>query len=132
MSMASGSFIDGIFEVYTHFFVEQTTNEVIMPINDIQTGCYVVVAIPLITQQDGINENTYIFKAGEFVVSHGDKRIATGTSAIFGRDGKTDYWSINVTYVDNTTKDQLKLRCGNGQVSFAGNHDLYLIRVKGD
>ena len=131
--MAKGGLVDGVFEEVLHFHVDQTTTEVIIPLDiTLPTGCYVVVALPLITAQDGIDEGTYIFKAGGFAVSHNDHRITSGTSAIFNKTGGSDFWGINATYVDSSTKEELTLKCGNGQVSFAGNHDLYLFRVKGD
>lgn len=131
--MARGGLVDGVFEEVLHAHVDQTTTEFIIPLNiTLPTGCYVVVALPLITAQDGIDEGTYIFKAGGFAVSHYDHRITPGTSAIFNKTGAPDYWGIGAAYVDSTTKEELKITCGGGQVSFAGNHDLYLFRVKGD
>lgn len=134
MGMAQGGgFMDGIFEMFTHVRVEQTTTEVIVPVPNISIGCYVVVALPLVTAQDGIDRGTYIFKAGEFVV-HGEtsKTITNGQSYIFNRLGKSDYWGIGVEYVDATAKDSVRITCGKGEVSFPDNHDLYIIRVKGD
>lgn len=133
MQMASGGFMDGIFEEIMRFHVEQTTTNVIVPINELlPTGYYTLVALPLITAQDGIDANTYVFMAGGFVVSHFDHRMTAGPSAIFNELGSPDFWGLNVSYVDTSTKDELSIKCGNGQVSFVGNHDLCFIRVKSD
>lgn len=133
MGMIKGDgFMDGIFEVFAHAHITQTTNKVIVPINNMPTGCYIVIMLPLVTAQDGIDEQTYIFKAGEFVVYKTDKSIFNGVSYLFNFAGTSDYWSINVAYVDTATKDAITIQCGNGQVSFPGNHDLYIIKVKGE
>ena len=131
--MAGGGFMDGIFEVYTHVHVDQTINEVHVPVTNIPTGCYIVVVVPLVTRQDGIDEQRYTFKAGEFVVYSDDQRhIAAGQSALFNKSGLSDYWGINVAYTDSTTKNELTIKCGGGAVYFPGDHDLYILRVKGD
>lgn len=125
--------MDEIFKEITRVHVDQTTTDVTVHLDSIfPTGFYAVVALPLITAQDGIDEGTYIFKAGSFVISHSDHRITSGQSAIFNRSGQPDFWGINATYVDTATKDEILLRCGGGQVLFMGGHDLCFIRVKGD
>lgn len=120
-------------ELFAKVHVDVTTNEIIIPVDNLLTGCYVVVSYPLTTRQDAIDEDTYIFKAGEFVIyKDSNPTLFNGVCTLFTKIGVSDYWGINTAYVDPNTKTEISIKCGNGKTYFKGNRDIYVFRVKGD
>lgn len=127
-----GSALDNLLELVDTVTIANNTTEVVIN-TPTSNGCFILIMSPLVNSQDGTSAGTYVFKAAEFAISGTNRNITNGTTYLFNSSGNSDYWGVMATYVDSSTKAEIKIKGNtNGTVTFLANHDLMIYRVKGD